>query len=122
MLTCSSGGNDPRQEIELKKIGGQVGTFGNQIYLAETVKKAVPDLLIGAVGVITDPKQANAILEEKKADIVLLARQIQREPYFPLRAGRELGLDIGWPGQIGWGSKLAVGLDDRTLHIPKSKL
>ncbi len=66
--------------------------------LAERVKKdaGVPT---GAVGLITDAKQADDILREGKADIVLLAREELRDPYFPLHAAKELGVDVPWPKQ-----------------------
>ena len=51
------------------------------------------------MGFITTTKQAETILEEEKADVVLLAREFLRNPYFPLVAARELGEDITWPVQ-----------------------
>jgi 2,4-dienoyl-CoA reductase-like NADH-dependent reductase (Old Yellow Enzyme family) len=55
--------------------------------------------LTGAVGLITEPAQANAIIEGQQADLVLLARELLRDPYFPLRAARELDREIAWPPQ-----------------------
>jgi len=86
-----------------------------QILFAERIKKEVPGLLIGAVGSITDPFQANHIIAKNQADVTSLARQIQREPYWALRAARELGVDVGWAPQIAWGSKLRLDQDDRTI-------
>ncbi len=54
-----------------------------------------PSCAIGAVGLITEPHQAEAILAEGHADAVLLARQLLREPFWPQRAARELGVDVG---------------------------
>jgi 2,4-dienoyl-CoA reductase-like NADH-dependent reductase (Old Yellow Enzyme family) len=45
--------------------------------------------------------QAEAIVAAGQADVVLLARRLLREPYWPLRAARELGADIAWPQQYG---------------------
>jgi 2,4-dienoyl-CoA reductase-like NADH-dependent reductase (Old Yellow Enzyme family) len=55
--------------------------------------------LTGAVGFITTAGQAESVLLEEKADLVLLARELLRNPYFPLLAAREQGVDITWPLQ-----------------------
>jgi 2,4-dienoyl-CoA reductase-like NADH-dependent reductase (Old Yellow Enzyme family) len=47
-----------------------------------------------AVGAITDPTQAEAVIADGQADFVLMARQFMREPYWPLRAAKELGADV----------------------------
>jgi len=122
LLDCSSGGNDPRQNVspilDLKKHVSHP-----QIGFAERIKKEVPGLLVGAVGLITDPFQANDILAQNQADVTLIARQIQREPYWAYRAARELGVNVGWAPQIAWGSKLRLDQDDRSVWKgPRSKL
>lgn len=53
----------------------------------------------GAVGLITTAQQAEEILEKGEADLILLARQSLRDPYFPLHAAKELGAEITWPIQ-----------------------
>jgi 2,4-dienoyl-CoA reductase-like NADH-dependent reductase (Old Yellow Enzyme family) len=53
----------------------------------------------GAVGLITEPAQADEIIQRGRADVVLLARELLRDPYFPLRAARELGHEVPWPAQ-----------------------
>ena len=53
----------------------------------------------GAVGMITDPAQADQIIRMEQADLVFLARQLLREPYWPLQAARALGHEIQWPPQ-----------------------
>ena len=53
----------------------------------------------GAVGLITEPAQAEAILAEGSADVVLLARELLRDPHWSLRAAHELGDDVAWPVQ-----------------------
>ena len=53
----------------------------------------------GAVGLITDAAQAHEIVASGKADCVLMARELLRDPYFPLRAARELGHTVPWPPQ-----------------------
>jgi 2,4-dienoyl-CoA reductase-like NADH-dependent reductase (Old Yellow Enzyme family) len=56
-------------------------------------------VLTGAVGMITDPAQADQIIRTGQADVVFLARQFLREPYWPLLAARALGQEIHWPVQ-----------------------
>jgi 2,4-dienoyl-CoA reductase-like NADH-dependent reductase (Old Yellow Enzyme family) len=52
------------------------------------------------VGFITDPRQAEEIVASGKADVVMLARELLRDPHWPLRAAHELGVDLDyWPGQ-----------------------
>jgi len=53
----------------------------------------------GAVGLITEARQAEAILEHGEADLVLFAREVLRDPYFPRRAAAELGVAIDAPVQ-----------------------
>ena len=65
---------------------------------AEKIKRET-GILTGAVGIITTPQQAEEILMKQKADLILLARQFLRDPYFPLHAARDLGVDIPWPEQ-----------------------
>lgn len=90
LVDCSSGGVVPRAEIP-------VGP-GYQVPLAEQVRKGA-DVLTGALGMITDAAQAEQILTEGKADLVILARQLLRDPYWPRRALAELGADPQWPAQ-----------------------
>jgi 2,4-dienoyl-CoA reductase-like NADH-dependent reductase (Old Yellow Enzyme family) len=90
LVDCSSGGNVARAKIALGP--------GYQVPFAERVRKEA-DIPTGAVGLITDPAQANAIIAEGRADCVLLARELLRDPYWPLRAARELGAAIDWPAQ-----------------------
>jgi 2,4-dienoyl-CoA reductase-like NADH-dependent reductase (Old Yellow Enzyme family) len=57
-------------------------------------------ILTGAVGMITDAVQAESILVSGQADLIIMARQMLRDPYFPLHAAEELGYkDIHWPLQ-----------------------
>ena len=90
LIDCSSGGNVPKVRIP-------VGP-GYQVPLAERVRNEA-DVRTGAVGLITNARQADEIVCSGKADIVLLAREELREPYFPLHAARELGAQIAWPKQ-----------------------
>lgn len=90
LVDCSSGGNVATAKIPLKP--------GYQVEFAEKVKKEA-GILTGAVGLITEPKQANEIIQSGQADMVLMAREMLRDPYFPLRAAHELGHEIKWPSQ-----------------------
>jgi len=89
LIDCSSGGN-------VYNASMQVGP-GYQVPFAEAVRKT--GILTGAVGLITTPHQAESIINEGKADLVILARELLRNPYFALSAARELGDDIAWPVQ-----------------------
>jgi 2,4-dienoyl-CoA reductase-like NADH-dependent reductase (Old Yellow Enzyme family) len=87
----SSAGLSPDQKIE-------VGP-GYQVPFAARIR-AEAGVPTGAVGIITEPKQAEEILVSGEADVVLLARQLLREPYWPLRAAAELGVELDyWPPQ-----------------------
>lgn len=90
VIDCSSGGNIPGIKIT---IGPSY-----QVPLSEKIKSA-SGILTGAVGLITEPLQAEKILEENKADLIIMARQLLRDPYFPLHAAKELKEDITWPNQ-----------------------
>lgn len=71
---------------------------GYQVPFAEQLRReaGVPT---GAVGMITQSFQADQIIRTGQADVVFLARQFLREPYWPLIAARELGQEIQWPEQ-----------------------
>ncbi|MCC9136089.1 NADPH dehydrogenase NamA [Pontibacter silvestris] len=90
LIDCSTGGNVPHAKIP-------VGP-GYQVEFAESIKKET-GMPTGAVGMITSPEQAEDIITTGKADLVLLAREFLREPYFPLKAAQELNHDITWPLQ-----------------------
>lgn len=90
LIDCSSGGNTPHAKIA-------VGP-GYQVPFAEQIKKEA-GILTGAVGMITTAQQAEEILATGKADMIIIARQMLREPYFALHAAKELGTDAEWPVQ-----------------------
>lgn len=90
LIDCSSGGNVPKAKIT-------VGP-GYQVHFAEAIKKEA-DILTGAVGIITKPEQAEEIISSGKADVVIMAREFLRNPYFPLHAAKALGVDVKWPVQ-----------------------
>jgi 2,4-dienoyl-CoA reductase-like NADH-dependent reductase (Old Yellow Enzyme family) len=90
LIDCSSGGNVPRATIP--------NNPGYQVEFAERIKTEA-GIPTGAVGLITTPEQANEIVHREQADLVLLAREMLRDPRFPLRAAHELGQEITWPVQ-----------------------
>ena len=90
LMDCSSGGNIQNAKIELKP--------GYQVVFAEAIKKQT-GILTGAVGMITNEEQAENILRNEQADMILLAREFLREPYFPLKAASQLAENIEWPKQ-----------------------
>jgi 2,4-dienoyl-CoA reductase-like NADH-dependent reductase (Old Yellow Enzyme family) len=71
---------------------------GYQVPFAERIRIET-GILTGAVGMITTPQQANDIIKNEQADLVLLAREMLRDPHFALRAAHVLGVDIKWPQQ-----------------------
>jgi 2,4-dienoyl-CoA reductase-like NADH-dependent reductase (Old Yellow Enzyme family) len=90
LIDCSSGGNVSSATIPLGP--------GYQVPFAERIRRDV-GIATGAVGLITDARQADEIVSSGRADCVLLARELLRDPYWPLRAARELGREIDWPPQ-----------------------
>jgi len=58
--------------------------------------------MTGAVGMITEAEQANEIVTSGAADLVLLARELLREPYWALKAQQALNQDPSWPTQYGY--------------------
>ena len=90
LIDCSTGGNVPKAPIP-------VGP-GYQVRFAQRIRQEA-GMLTGAVGIITTPAEAETILANGQADVVLLAREFLREPYFPLFAAQDLGVEIEWPAQ-----------------------
>jgi 2,4-dienoyl-CoA reductase-like NADH-dependent reductase (Old Yellow Enzyme family) len=90
LIDCSSGGLVLHQKIPLGP--------GYQVPFADRIRHEAR-IATGAVGLITTAKQADAIMREEKADCVLLARELLRDPYFPLHAAQQLGVKLPWPPQ-----------------------
>lgn len=89
LIDCSSGGNIHDAKIPVAPC--------YQVPFSEAIRKT--GILTGAVGFITTTDQAESILQEGKADLVLLAKELLRNPYFALNAARDLGEDVEWPVQ-----------------------
>jgi 2,4-dienoyl-CoA reductase-like NADH-dependent reductase (Old Yellow Enzyme family) len=111
LIDCSSGGNFPHAKIP-------VGP-GYQTQFAEQIRKEA-NMLTGAVGMITSPIQAEHIIVTGQADAVIIARELLRDPYWPLRAARELEQSISWPIQYlraaPEGARARVAVDLKNLE------
>ena len=90
LVDCSSGGNVPPARIP-------VGP-GYQTPFAERIRREAK-ILTGAVGMITGPAQADHIIRTGQADVAIIGREFLRNPYWPLRAGHDLGYPVPWPVQ-----------------------
>ena len=90
LIDCSSGGNVPHAKIPVRPR--------YQVTFAERIRRDA-EIMTGAVGMITNPVQAEHIIRTQQADAVIMAREFLRDPYWPLRAARELQQPIAWPVQ-----------------------
>lgn len=90
LVDCSSGGAVPGVRIPLSP--------GYQVPFAARIRREA-GIATGAVGLITTPLEAQAIVDSGQADLVLLARELLRDPYFPRRAAAELGTPLDPPPQ-----------------------
>jgi 2,4-dienoyl-CoA reductase-like NADH-dependent reductase (Old Yellow Enzyme family) len=90
LVDCSSGGAVPDVHIP-------VGP-GYQVPFAEQIRRDA-GIATGAVGLISEPAQADTIIRGGQADCVLLARELLRDPYWPLHAAQKLGIVVPWPPQ-----------------------
>ncbi len=92
LIDVSSGGNVPHATIPLGP--------GYQVPFAARIRREA-GIATGAVGLITDAVQAQKILDDGDADLIFMAREFLRDPYFPRRAAKELGTEITAPKQYG---------------------
>ncbi|MEO6683220.1 MAG: NADH:flavin oxidoreductase/NADH oxidase [Ginsengibacter sp.] len=90
VIDCSSGGNSHDQQIPVAPL--------YQVSFSEKIRKEA-GILTGAVGMITTAKEAEHILSSGQADLILLGRQMLRDPYFALHAAHEFNEEIPWPNQ-----------------------
>ena len=100
VIDCSSGGNILGVKIPIVP--------GYQVPLSEKIRKET-GIMTGTVGLITKPEQAEEIISKGQADLILMAREMLRDPYFPLHAATEMGIDIDWPEAI-CKSKKEIGI------------
>lgn len=104
LIDCSSGGNVAQAKIPVGP--GYQTAFAERIRLESGV-------MTGALGMITSAVQAEHILATGQADAVVIAREMLRDPYWPLRAARELGQAISWPVQY-----LRAGPEGAQARVP----
>ena len=104
LIDCSSGGNVAQAKIP-------VGP-GYQTAFAERIRRK-SEVMTGALGMITSAVQAEHILATEQADAVVIAREMLRDPYWPLRAARELAQAISWPVQY-----LRAGPEGAQSRVP----
>jgi 2,4-dienoyl-CoA reductase-like NADH-dependent reductase (Old Yellow Enzyme family) len=90
LIDCSSGFAVPDEPVPFGP--------GFQVPFAARVRSEA-GIATGAVGLITEPAQAEQIVATGQADVVLLGRQMLRDPYWPLHAAKELHVDVSWPNQ-----------------------
>lgn len=96
LVDVSSGGLVPHARIPVAK--------GYQVQFAKRIREEV-GIRTGAVGLITEPAYADQIITGGEADMVLIGRELLREPYWALKAQHELGEDPSWPAQYGYAVK-----------------
>ena len=92
----SSGGTVPTARIPVGR--------GYQVSLSRRIRDET-GIMTGAVGLITEAKQANEVITSGDADLVFLARELLREPYWALKAQQELGGEPVWPISYGYAVK-----------------
>lgn len=90
LIDCSSGGLTPDAKIPAGP--------GFQTPFASIIRQQT-GIAVGAVGLITAPEQAEQIVATALADVVFLARELLRDPYWPLHAAHKLGAEVAWPVQ-----------------------
>jgi 2,4-dienoyl-CoA reductase-like NADH-dependent reductase (Old Yellow Enzyme family) len=111
LIDCSSGGNVAHAQIP-------VGP-GYQTRFAEQIRREA-EVMTGTVGMIVSSAQAEHVIATGQADAVIIAREFLRDPYWPLRAARELGQSTSWPIQYlraaPEGSQARVPVDLKNLE------
>jgi 2,4-dienoyl-CoA reductase-like NADH-dependent reductase (Old Yellow Enzyme family) len=96
IIDTSSGGNSSSQQLPspLKQ--------GYQVPFSDAIKKSKygTKIMTAPVGLITEARQANEIIKQGHGDLVLMAREYLRDPHFPLKAAKELGVEeLAWTPQ-----------------------
>ncbi|MGE0725802.1 MAG: oxidoreductase, partial [Alphaproteobacteria bacterium] len=90
LIDCSSGGADPRQQINFFP--------GYQVPFADAIRNQA-GIATGAVGLIHAPYQAEEILQNGRADVIIMGRTLLGDPYWPLKAATALKAEVKWPNQ-----------------------
>jgi len=100
VIDCSSGGNSPKGATNSSIGRGR----GFQVPFAEQIRRQA-GVMTQAVGLILDGHQAEAILQDGRADLIAIGREALNTPNWPLREAQAMGLDVRhdmWPEQYGW--------------------
>lgn len=97
LIDCSSGGNLPNVTYPVAPL--------YQVVFADKVKHEA-DVETGAVGIITEPRDAEEILKSGRADLVFIAREFLRHSDWVLWAAQELGVKVKWPNQYSRAERL----------------
>ncbi len=90
LIDCSSGGLAPQQQISLYP--------GYQVQFASAIRRGA-EISTGAVGLINAPELAEQIIASGQADLIIMARAMLNDPYWPLHAAKVLKATIAWPPQ-----------------------
>ncbi|RLZ09872.1 NADH:flavin oxidoreductase/NADH oxidase [Faecalibacter macacae] len=90
VIDVSTGAAVAHQQIKVEKQ--------YQVPFAKAIKEKTT-MLVGAVGLIETGTEAENILQEEKADLIFIGRELLRNPYFPMFASQEIGADVKWPNQ-----------------------
>jgi 2,4-dienoyl-CoA reductase-like NADH-dependent reductase (Old Yellow Enzyme family) len=96
LIDVSSGGTTPKARIPVGKR--------YQVPFAERIRDEA-GIMTGAVGLITEPQEANEIVTSGDADIVFIGRELLREPYWALKAQQLLDEEPAWPVPYGYAVK-----------------
>jgi 2,4-dienoyl-CoA reductase-like NADH-dependent reductase (Old Yellow Enzyme family) len=96
LIDVSSGALIPQARIPVAK--------GYQVPFARQIREQA-QIMTGAVGMITEAQHANEIITGGDADLVFIARELLREPYWALKAEAELGAEPSWPIPYGYAVK-----------------
>jgi 2,4-dienoyl-CoA reductase-like NADH-dependent reductase (Old Yellow Enzyme family) len=99
LIDVSSGALTPKARIPVAK--------GYQVPFARQIRDEA-GIMTGAVGLITEPDHANEIITGGDADLIFIARELLREPYWALKAQQALGAEPSWPIQYGYAVKRRV--------------
>ncbi len=90
LIDCSSGGVDSRQKVDIHP--------GYQVPFAAEIRNR-GGIATGAIGLINSPELAEQIVASGQADLIIMARALLNDPYWPLHAAKTLKAKIPWPAQ-----------------------
>ncbi|KAI9255733.1 hypothetical protein BDA99DRAFT_441927 [Phascolomyces articulosus] len=103
LIDCSSGGNLPNIDYHVKPL--------YQVKFAEIIRKEA-EIDTATVGIITEPRDAEKILQDNQADLVLIGREFLRDSAWVLLAAQVLGVNVQWPNQYGRSKRALRGVNE----------